>query len=206
MSSVVEVFADINCPFTHVGLKRVTAELTKIGSDAQVWVRAWPLEWVNGEPLDAGGVTTKAEALTKYLGVDDFTGFDPSQWPTSTIPALNLAASGYEVDLDTGLKVSLELRAELFERGRDVGDPEVLSAIAAKHNLPAPSTEASQSIHDDYAEGQRRGVSGSPHFWASGEEFFCPSLDLGHDSEGHLTAQFDPEGLNNFMAKLKAAS
>ena len=38
--ATIEVFADITCPFTHVGLRRVAAEF---GDQVQVRVRAWPL-------------------------------------------------------------------------------------------------------------------------------------------------------------------
>src|SRR3954464_13451066 len=47
----IEVFADVACPFTHVGLCRLVARRRESNSDAVLWVRAWPLELVNGEPL-----------------------------------------------------------------------------------------------------------------------------------------------------------
>ncbi|MFT4616189.1 MAG: hypothetical protein ACKVG5_14010 [Acidimicrobiales bacterium] len=47
-STTVEVFADITCPFTRVGLKRVVEHLAQIDHPIEVIVRAWPLEWVNG--------------------------------------------------------------------------------------------------------------------------------------------------------------
>ncbi len=204
MSTVVEVFADINCPFTQVGLKRVARELGESAPETLIHVRAWPLEWVNGEVLDVAGVAIKAKRLTEQLQVNDFAGFDPTQWPTSTIPALNLAAAAYERDMATGLEVSLDIRAALFERGQNVGDPEVLAAMAAGHDLPAPATDPVQSVLDDYAEGKLRPVNGSPHFWARGGEVFCPSLDLGHDEEGQLTALFATNGLGEFIAMIES--
>ena len=115
--TTVEVYADITCPFTHVGLKRVIDHVAGMTTPADVIVRAWPLEWVNGAPLDVDAVAVKAAALTEQLGVDDFAGLRADRWPTTTIPALNLAASGYERDPSTGLAVSLELRSALFEHG-----------------------------------------------------------------------------------------
>ncbi|MGB9345326.1 MAG: hypothetical protein WCA90_04780, partial [Ilumatobacteraceae bacterium] len=96
MSPTVEVFADITCPFTHVGLKQVVRHVDEMDSPIDVVVRAWPLEWVNGAPLDVAAVAVKAEALTDQLGVDDFSGLRADRWPSSTIAALNLAASAYE--------------------------------------------------------------------------------------------------------------
>ena len=113
----VEVYADITCPFTHVGLKRLVQHVSAMSEPAEVIVRAWPLEWVNGSPLAVDAVLVKAAALTNQLGVDDFSGLRADAWPASTIAALNLAASAYERDAATGLAVSLELRTALFERG-----------------------------------------------------------------------------------------
>ena len=122
MASTIEVFADITCPFTHVGLKQVVRHVADMDDPVDVVVRAWPLEWVNGAPLDVDAVMIKAQALDEQLGVHDFAGLRADRWPATTIPALNLVASAYERDAATGLAVSLELRAALFEHGVDIGD------------------------------------------------------------------------------------
>lgn len=202
--TTIEVFADITCPFTHVGLKRVIDHVGEMATPAEVIVRAWPLEWVNGSPLVVDAVVVKAGALSEQLGVDDFSGLRADAWPATTIPALNLAASGYQVDAATGLAVSLELRAALFEHGENVDDPAVLARIAAAHDLAPPSTEPSAAVTADYDEGKRRGVKGSPHFFVASDDFFCPALDLGHDDEGHLTARFDAGMLAEFFARIDA--
>ncbi len=198
----IEVFADINCPFTHVGLELVTSELASHEISFECWVRAWPLEWVNGLPLDAESVRSKADVLRDELGIERFSGFRTDRWPATTISALNLAADAYRVGPQVGLSVSLGLRDALFERGRDISDPQVLAGIAAANDLPAPSAEPTEAVLGDYAEGRRRGVRGSPDFYVGDEEFFCPSLELGHDSSGHLTASFDIAGLRRFVARV----
>ncbi len=138
------------------------------------------------------------------LGVNDFSGLHADTWPSTTIPALNLAAGAYARDPATGLAVSLELRAALFERGEDIGDPDVLARIAAAHGLPTPGVEADASIRADYDGGRERGVKGSPHFYVADDEFFCPALDLGHDADGHLTARFDADMLAEFFSRIDA--
>jgi len=197
---VIEVFADITCPFTHVGLKRVVAQLAELDRPADLLVRAWPLEWVNGAVMEADSVAGKAAVLSEQLGLDDdFRGFRTDTWPTTTIPALNLAASATSIDRSTGLAVNLALRAALFEQGRDVSDPHVLKDIADAHGLPEPGTPPHPGVEADYAEGQRRGVRGSPDFWLGSTEFFCPSLSISHDDAGGLLTEFDPEGLSTFI-------
>lgn len=199
---VIEVFADITCPFTHVGLKRVIEHVEEMDRPAVVRVRAWPLEWVNGTGLAVHAVTEKAQILGEQLGVDDFSGLDPDHWPSSTLPALDLAAAAYAVDMATGLAVSIELRSALFERGLDIGDPAVLDQIGDAHGGLRADATARAGVQADYDEGRRRGVRGSPHFWVDSDEFFCPALDLGHDDEGHLTARFDPDGLAAFFGRI----
>jgi predicted DsbA family dithiol-disulfide isomerase len=203
MSTSVEVFADITCPFTHVGLKRVVEHVAAIDHPVDVIVRAWPLEWVNGQGLDIEAVQAKARALSEQLGIDDFHGLRADRWPASTIPALSLAAAGYAENAATGLAVSLAVRSALFERGLDVGDTSVLADIAAAHGLTAPDPGSPHpAVRADYDDGVARGVSGSPHFWVDRDDFFCPALDLGHDSDGRLTARFDTAGLAAFFARI----
>ncbi len=198
----IEVFADVSCPFTHLGLKIVSAEVASVDAAIDVRVRAWPLEWVNGSPLDASAVAEKIRALEKQLGVSDFRGFRADRWPQTTIPALNLAAAAYRVDASTGLAVSLKMRSLLFEEGEDIASSETLAGVARSHGLPAPPTTPVNSVTADYDDGQRRGVRGSPDFWVGDNEFFCPSLDLGHDSHGALTASFDTDGLRQLVASV----
>jgi len=200
MSKTIEVFADITCPFTHVGLARVTEQLASAGSEMVIRVRAWPLEWVNGSPLDVDAVAAKAAVLRDELGVDLFSGINRARWPSTTVPALNLAASAYSVSPELGLGVSLELRSALFERGLDIADPAVLASMAAAHGLDRPDLEPSRSVLADYSDGLARGVKGSPDFFIADTEYFCPALDLGHDEAGALTARFDAAGLEAFMS------
>ena len=202
MTTTVEVFADITCPFTHVGLKQVVRHVAAMERPADVIVRAWPLEWVNGSPLGIDAVMVKATALSEQLQVDDFAGLRADRWPATTIPALTLAAVAYERDAATGLALSLELRAAVFEQGIDIGDPDALALIAAAHGLTAPTAEAAAAVRTDYEAGQARGVQGSPHFFMGSDGFFCPALDLGHDPDGHLTARFDQHMLAEFFDRL----
>lgn len=206
MTTTVEVFADITCPFTHVGLKRVVEHVAELDHPIDVIVRAWPLEWVNGAGLDVVAVQAKAVALHDHLGVDDFAGLRPDRWPATTIPALDLAGAAYERDAATGLAVSIELREALFERGLDVSDRRVLAEIATSHEVALPGAPVSPSaaVLADYEAGRSRGVSGSPHFWVDHDDFFCPALDLGHDADGNITARFDTDGLARFFARIDA--
>lgn len=202
MTRTLEVFADITCPFTHVGLHVVTTRIAALDEPAAVVVRAWPLEWVNGQPLEVDAVASKIDALTSQLDLDLFSGFRPDRWPSTSIGALNLADRAYAVDTDLGLTVSLQLRDLLFEQGTDIADPAVLAEVAAAHGLTPPPSEPLAGVQEDFDEGRRRGVRGSPDFWIEGEDFFCPTLDLGHDARNALTAHFDTSGLQAMLDRL----
>ena len=53
----------------------------------------------------------------------------------------------------------------------------------------------------DHAEGVRREVIGSPHFFTPSGDFFCPSLDVTHDPTGGLQVRFDPESFETFYTR-----
>lgn len=196
----IEVFADIACPFTHVGLRRFAQRREELGRpDATLLVRAWPLEVVNGRPLDPDATADKVASLRDQVAPDLFTGFDPRTFPSTTLPALALAHAAYEVDVATGERVSLALRDLLFEQGTDVTDRAVLQALAEEHGVRF-DPEDHAAVLADHAEGADRGVVGSPHFFTASGGFFCPSLDIGHDADGRLQIAVDADRLDEFLA------
>jgi predicted DsbA family dithiol-disulfide isomerase len=194
---MIEVFADICCPFTHVGLRHLVARRDQIGSRAVFRVKAWPLELVNGEPLAAALVAEEAAALRAQVAPDLFEGFDAARFPTTSLPALALAAAAYRRDSWVGERVSLALRDAVFEEGRDVGDPEVVAEIGRAHGVEREAVDDA-TVLDEWHEGERRGVAGSPFFFAGGHGFFCPSLEIEHVDE-RLRISRDAEGLERFL-------
>jgi predicted DsbA family dithiol-disulfide isomerase len=202
MSATVEVFAEITCPFAYVGLHYVVDHVAQIDAPVSIIVRAWPLEWVNGTCLAFDGVETKAAALREQLGVDLFNGLAAESWPSTTIPALALAAAAYAVDMATGLAVSIDLRKALFELDTDISEVDVLHEIARAHGVEFDPDD-DRAVRADYDLGQARGVNGSPHYFVAADDFFCPALDLGRDADDHLTARFDPDGLARFLASVQ---
>src|SRR5689334_1102988 len=103
----VEVFADIVCPFTHVGLRRFVEARAARPSAVRLRVRAWPLEWVNGRPLSPETAAREIDSLRELVAPDLFAGFDPSSFPTTSVPAFGLVAAAYVIGDPTGEAVSL---------------------------------------------------------------------------------------------------
>lgn len=200
--STIEVFADVACPFTHVGLRRLVEARAAAGRhDVVLVVRAWPLEVVNGHPLDPEFIDEEVVDIRAQVAPDLFAGFRRDTFPVSSLPALELTHAAYRVSPATGEAVALRLRDLLFEEGVDVADPDVLARVASDAGVPAPFGDHA-AVLADHAEGRERGVVGSPHFFLPGEGgFFCPSLEVSRDDEGHLHVSVDREALDRFLAR-----
>ena len=112
-----------------------------------------------------------------------------------------MASAAYRLDDRVGEAVSLALRDELFEHGRDISDPAVLEALASAHGLGRARLDALDDVQAEWYEGDARGVNGSPHFFCGAFELFCPSLDISKDDNGELQIRRNTEALDAFLAK-----
>ena len=203
---LIEVFADIWCPFAHVGLRALVAQRHVLGrEDVGLWIRAWPLELVNSEPLDARHVAQEIADLRPQVAADLFAGFAEDSFPATSLPALALAAGAYRRDNHTGERVSLGLRNALFEEGRDICDAGVLASIARAHDVDLASPDDHETVRADWREGRRRGVQGSPHFFCDEISAFCPALDISKDDQDHLHVRANPAELERFIAQCFAS-
>jgi len=199
---VIEVYADIWCPFTHVGLRSVVRRRQQLGrDDVVIHVRAWPLELVNGAPLDPSVTAKHIDHLRAQVALDLFARFDPDHFPRTSLPALALAAAAYRQSDRTGEAISLALRNALFEEGRDISLPDVLASVASAHGVADPEAKDHQTVLAEWQQGKARGVQGSPHFFCGECDVFCPSLDISKDEEGHLQLRRNMEALDAFLAE-----
>ena len=199
------MFADVLCPFTHVGLhtlidRRVDRGLT----EPQMRIRAWPLELVNGQPLDPRHIAAEVAALRESVRPDLFAGFSVEAFPNTSMAAFALAAAADRTG-DPGLseEVGMALRDAVFEKGLDIGRPDVVETIAARFNLEPLGVDATAAaVHADWDEGKERGVIGSPHFFtADGGNWFCPALAISRDDVGNFIVAWK-EGNAAFVDKV----
>ena len=63
--------------------------------------------------------------------------------------------------------------------------------------MPDEAT-ARAAVEANFAEGQRRGVTGSPYFIVDGSPFFCPTLDIERHG-AHLRIDIDDAELDRFI-------
>jgi predicted DsbA family dithiol-disulfide isomerase len=186
----IEVFADVLCPFTHVGLHTlIDARNERTLSQPRLRIRAWPLELINGKPLDADHIAAEIVALRASVRPDLFKGFTVTTFPRTSMTAFALTAAadrtGDEVLVE---QVGMALRDAVFEQGLDIGRPEVAQEVADRFGLTPLDAEATEAaVRSDWDEGKRRGVIGSPHFFAAGGGgWFCPALAISRDDVGNF--------------------
>lgn len=197
---MIEVFADVWCPFTHASLRRVVQARSEGRFSGAIHVRAWPLELVNGRPLDPALVAQEVEELRRQVDPEAFVGFDAERFPKTMLPALRLSAAAYEQSVGVGEAVALELRDRLFERGEDVSDDAVLQQVADVHGIDLGAASGT-APEDEWEMGKRLGVQGSPHYFTSGGDFFCPSMDI-KKVDGRISVRPDPAGFDRFLASI----
>ena len=184
----VEVFADVLCPFTHVGLHTLIDRRTERGLDEpRLRIRAWPLELINGQPLDPHHIGAEITALRASVRPDLFAGFSVDAFPRTSMAAFAVSAAAARTD-DAELieDVGMALRNAVFEEGLDVGRPEIVAPIAARFGLtPLDADATDAAVRADWDEGRARGVIGSPHFFTpDGADWFCPGLAISRDAAG----------------------
>ncbi|NCY16477.1 MAG: disulfide bond formation protein DsbA [Actinobacteria bacterium] len=200
MTSEIEIYADIWCPFAHVGLRCAREQRDGSGRDDVILrVHPWPLELVNSAPMDPAKTSAHIEHLRHQIDDSLFAGFDASNFPTSTIDALALIERAYGVDGRTGEAATFAVRDALFERGLDISDPEVLASLAADLGITPADDADRAAVTASWQTGQAKGVKGSPHFFCGTADLFCPSLDITRGDDGDVTIDLNIERLGSFM-------
>ncbi len=200
--STVEVFADVLCPFTHVGLHTLVDRRADRGlSEPRLRIRAWPLELINGQPLDPDHIAAEIVALRKSVRPDLFAGFSIDAFPNTSMAAFALTAAADRTG-DPALieAVGMALRDAVFEHGLDIGRPEVVRSVADRFGLtPSDADATDAAVRADWDEGKRRGVVGSPHFFTpDGGGWFCPGLAISRDEAGAFVVAWK-EGSEAFV-------
>ncbi len=200
--NTVEVFADILCPFTHVGLHTLIDRRSERGrTEPHLRIRAWPLELINGTPLDPHHIAAEITALRASVRPDLFAGFSVDTFPPTSMVAFALSAAADRTgDPVLAEDVGMALRDAVFEQGLDIGRPEVVAAIAARFSLDPLDADATEAaVRVDWEEGRARGVIGSPHFFTGDDaSWFCPGLAISRDDVGNFVVAWK-QGSESFV-------
>ncbi len=124
----IEVFADVGCPFAHMGLSMLVDERARRESVRRETpgpgLATGDRQWQTGSKR--GRRRKGRSAAASQLGTGRFHDFDGSAYASTFLPAMELTAAAFEADPRIGEAVALEVRDLTFEQSVDVADSAVL--------------------------------------------------------------------------------
>ena len=180
---LVEVFSDVVCPWCFLGKRRMESAFAQ-RRDVPFEVLWRPFELNPGIPASGvdrtvhlvekfggrealGAAERRLEQLGREIGIEFL--FDRIERVPNTRAAHRLVAAGTDPAMRS--LIAEHVFSAYFERGQDVGDPEVLTAIAARCGLDAGSVRSMLGSREGFDEiarqeraGMELGVSGVPTF------------------------------------------
>ena len=156
----VDVFADIVCPFTHVGLRRLSEARHARAVDLSLHVHAWPLEWINGAPLGPELLVREIDALRASVAPDLFSGFDAALFPLTSIPAFAARRGGLRSRRRNRRSPEHGPARRLFEQGEDISRDDILWEVGRRFDIDAPDLAAAEAAvrHDSGSRQDPRGA------------------------------------------------
>lgn len=176
MATQVTVFSDYICPFCYVGSRRLLRVADELGAEVL---------WAN--------IEIHPETPPEGMPVEDL-GYDPEQWrrmmtaldemaraeglpvaertfTTNSRRALLMAEAAKDEGPDVFAAVHEALFRAFFGEGRNIGDAEVLCAIAETNGLPEWRVDRAwtdpaygERLQQYQATAARLGVRGTPTF------------------------------------------
>lgn len=184
MSTRVEVWSDIHCPWATVTVHRLRSARERHGLDVVFDQRAWPLEWVS----EAGSPRHIVEPETAVLSnhePDIFSRFRGESWPSTFLPAFELVAAARRVaglraaeDVDYALRVcffresaDVSIRYELIEAWKQAG-VDTDAVLAAWESEPVRA-----DVVAHYERSTELPIQGSPQVcWPDGSTTHNPGM------------------------------
>ncbi len=191
----IVVFADLGCPWAHVGIHRLQTARTRLESSISIDVRVFPLEIINAQPTPFRGLQNEIPALAEMepdAGWELWAG-DATTWPVTTLLPMEAVEAAKEQGLDTSAKLDHALRRALFGESRCISMRHVILDVAAScDDLDVPALTA--ALDDGRArrpmlDGYRAAagdIQGSPHYFlADGTSSHNPGVDFHWDKAQH---------------------
>lgn len=181
----VDIWSDIACPWCFIGKRRFESALATFPHRDEVEIRWHSYQLDPSLPAHYDG--TEVDYLVASKGmprdrVEEMIGYVAQQaagegldYDFDTLKVANSLPGHRLLHLAARHDVATEVKEALlsahFEKGQDIGDPEVLVAIGAAHGLPADAVRAALTdpqidaeIEADFAQARAYGITGVPFF------------------------------------------
>lgn len=183
----VAIYSDVICPWCYIGKRRLERALADAGIAGTTRITWLPFELNPGMPQSGmpraayrerkfgAARASQMDAELRLLGSAEGIAFafDRMLVTPNTRAAHVLIAAAGRAGVANAVKAAL-LRA-YFEEARDIGDPELLAALANENGLPAAEARAALTdgaLHREVVALEERavriGVSGVPFFILNG--------------------------------------
>jgi predicted DsbA family dithiol-disulfide isomerase len=184
----IDIVSDVVCPWCYLGKRRLETALTKIGvEDAVVRWRPFQLdETIPKDGIDRkdymrrkfGDASRLRDVHDRLVGFGKEVGaaydFEAITRAPNTLDAHRLIRWAGEANKQDAVVEAL-FRA-YFEQGKDIGDADVLAAIAADAGMDGEAIRAAlasntdvDSAREEMESWRRAGVSGVPFFVFDGK-------------------------------------
>ena len=193
MTTIIDVWSDIHCPWALVAVHRLRAARERHRLDVVFVPRAWPLEWVNRRGTPRAVVVTETAALASSEP-ELFNAYESDSWPSTFLPAFELVAATRRIygpraaeDVDYSLRlvffrdsVDVSIRAGLeaaLAIAREMGAE--VDADRLMHEWTSSNPRA--AVHDDFVQSSSLPIQGSPQiFWPDGSTTHNPGMTDHH--------------------------
>lgn len=198
MSTTIDVWSDIHCPWALVAVHRLRTARERHHLDVVFAPRAWPLEWVNGRGTPRAIVVTETAALASHVP-ELFSAYTDDSWPSTFLPAFELVAATRRIHGARAAEdVDYALRLAFFRDSVDVSIKAGLAAALAMAGQLGAEIDADRvmqewtvsnpraAVHDDFTLSASLPIQGSPQiFWPDGSTTHNPGM-TDHDWQGGL--------------------
>lgn len=177
MSTTIQVWSDLLCPFAYIGLLRLRRARTRLGLDDAVALehRTFPLELFNG-PHPRRGTDTEAVGLGQIEPAAQFRVWTSADdlYPHTVLLAAEAVHAADAQGLRAGEELDLALRRAFWTHSRSISHRQVILDVAAE--LPPGVLDVTMlaaaldlgthraDVMADYAVAQTDAVAGSPTY------------------------------------------
>ncbi len=189
MGIQVTVFSDYICPFCYVGSHRLLGLADEFGLDI-LWanIEIHPDNPPEGRPVEELGYPPaqwrRMMGALERMAEDEGLPIVERTFTTNSRRALLLAEAAKETGQETFACIHERLFRAYFGERRNIGDPDVLIALAAECGMSEAQAEAAwagtrhaERLRDHHEAASRLGVTGTPTYVIANRQILVGAVE-----------------------------